>query len=207
MLQSGAQIALISDAGTPLINDPGYTLVEQARLLNIEVIPIPGPNALICALSAAGVPTFQFGYYGFPPIKKIARQDLFKSLANSPQTLVFYESTHRLKACLEDLKGVFGEAHLMVLAKELTKSFEHFESNTIAGVLNWLDEDIKRYKGEFVIMIPPSKPSPSSMEEESRVLKILLTYLSPKEASIATHAITGENKNSLYKQAIKLQNI
>ncbi len=206
MLQKGIQIALISDAGTPLINDPGYPLVQQARQLGIQVIPIPGPSAIICALSAAGLPTDSFSFHGFPPAKSSARVQFFKNLQHRQDTVVFYESTHRILDCLNDAQKVYGEDQHMVLAKELTKSYEHFESATIPLVMAWLQADPNRCKGEFVCIIPP-QPAPETDDSETlRTLKILLEELSTKQATSITQKLTGENKNKIYDLAIKLQN-
>lgn len=205
MLQKGLQIALISDAGTPLISDPGYPLVQQTRQLDITVIPIPGPSALICALSAAGLPTDNFSFHGFPPAKSSARIQFFQNFLHRPETLVFYESTHRILDCLEDAKSVFGEKQMMVLAKELTKSYEHFESGTIENIQEWLKKDLNRCKGEFVLMLPPQPALEGNNQEIERILKIFLIELSTKQATAFTHKITGENKNKIYDLALKLQ--
>jgi 16S rRNA (cytidine1402-2'-O)-methyltransferase len=208
MLQKSTQIALISDAGTPLINDPGYPLVEQARKKNINVIPVPGPSALICALSAAGVPTDAFTFCGFPPAKSSARQKFFHNyLKNNDHTIIFYESTHRILDSLKDLNTVLDTKHSIIIAKELTKTYEQFHENTIDNILNWLYEDINRCKGEFVIIIPP-RPilDPDDLEAE-RVLKILLEELSNKQAVHLCQKITGKSKNKLYDLAINLQKV
>lgn len=206
MLQKGLQIALVSDAGTPLISDPGYPLVQHARQQGITVTPIPGPSAIICALSAAGLPTDCFSFHGFPPAKSSARVQFFQQFINRPETLVLYESTHRILHCLEDAKTVFGAQQNMVLAKELTKSYEHFESGSIEHIIHWLNEDIKRCKGEFVLIFPPQQALQGDEKETQKILEILLTELSTKQATLLTQKITGENKNKIYEMAIKLQN-
>jgi 16S rRNA (cytidine1402-2'-O)-methyltransferase len=206
MLQKGIQIALISDAGTPLISDPGYPLVQQARQLGIHVTPIPGPSAIICALSAAGLPTDNFSFHGFPPAKASARIQFFKALKYRQETVVFYESTHRILDCLDDAQTVYGENQHMVLAKELTKSYEHFESATISDVMAWLKADLHRCKGEFVCIFPPQPPQETDDSETLRILKILLEELSTKQAISIAQKMTGVNKNKIYNMAIKLQN-
>ena len=208
MLQKSTQLALISDAGTPLINDPGYPLVELARKLQIPVIPIPGPSALICALSAAGVPTDAFSFYGFPPAKSTARQKFFQDCVNQTHhTLVFYESTHRIEDSLNDLSKILGKDQTIVLAKELTKTYEHFKQDSIENVLNWLHEDINRLKGEFVLIVPPRPFIEPDDQETTRILKILIDEVGNKQAIHLCQKITGKAKNKLYDLAIYLQKV
>lgn len=206
MVQKGTQLALISDAGTPLICDPGYPLIQQARQQNISIVPIPGPCALICALSAAGVPTDQFSFYGFPPAKTQARKNYFQSLQQTHQTIVFYESTHRIMDSLKDLKYIFGAEQTIILAKELTKSYEQIQNKNIEQMIEWLEQDLKRTKGEFVIIIPAREQLIPIDEEIENCLKTLLKHVGAKQASQIAHDLLNTPKNKLYQMALKLQN-
>lgn len=152
-LKSGMSIALISDAGTPLINDPGYHLVKACHEQSIRVVPIPGACAAITALCVSGLPTDRFCYEGFLPAKSKARIDYLNQLMEETRTLVFYESTHRIIDSLQDMLQVFGTQRLLVLAKELTKSWETVIQNPIDEVIRWLQEDDNRQKGEFVLVV------------------------------------------------------
>lgn len=208
MLLRGSQIALISDAGTPLINDPGFPLVQLARKHHISVIPIPGPCALICALSAAGVPTDAFSFHGFPPAKKSARQKFYQQcLEKNFQTMVFYESTHRIKESLTDLSLFLDKNFQIILVKELSKSFEQFIQMNIEELLHWFNEDLNRLKGEFVLIIPPREEINPQKKDAENTLKLLLSELPTKKAVTLCQKITGESKNYLYDLAITLQKV
>jgi len=202
-LASGQSFALISDAGTPLISDPGYPLVAAARQANISVVPIPGACALITALSAAGVPCDTFSFFGFLPAKAHARHEKLASLLSMEHTLVFYESTHRIHACMDAIGDVFGEA-CVVLAKELTKTFEHFLQGSVSEIKDWLQVDPGHMKGEFVLIIPPrsiAKP----LSEGQRILEILLKELPLKQAVHLAAEISQNPKNDLYQSALNWQ--
>jgi 16S rRNA (cytidine1402-2'-O)-methyltransferase len=203
-LLAGKSMALISDAGTPLISDPGFALVKLARQLQIPVVPIPGPCALITALSAAGIPCDTFLFLGFLPAKQQARKNRLISLAAEPHTLIFYESTHRLLECLDDLNEVFGLNCEVVLAKELTKTFERFISGTIAEVKLWLLAEPAHVKGEFVLLIPPRRLTQESTADE-KVLKILLEELPLKQAVAIACKLGHGNKNELYDKALLIK--
>ena len=153
----------MSDAGTPLIRDPGYTLVTLAHHHDIQVVPIPGACALIAALSAAGVPTDVFTFGGFLPTTTATRQSALKAFQEMHQTLIFYESTHRLQSTLNDIAAVFGDKAILVLAKELTKAFETIKRDSVAAIQAWLNADSARIKGEFVLIIPPTKQSKDTL--------------------------------------------
>lgn len=204
-LMAGKSIALISDAGTPLISDPGFPLVKLAREHEIPVIPIPGPCALITALSAAGVPCDSFLFSGFLPAKQNARQSKLNSLREAPHTLIFYESTHRIMDCLDDIGEVYGEDCELVLAKELTKTFERFISGTVLKVKSWLLADPAHTKGEFVLIIPP-RPVAENKYEHVELLSVLLEELPLKQAVAIACKLTNINKNELYEAALKLKN-
>lgn len=205
LLMKGQSIALISDAGTPLISDPGYPLVKLARQNTIPVIPIPGACALITALSAAGVPCDSFLFLGFLPAKQQARQNKLNELKNSPYTLVFYESTHRILECIADLAFCYGEECELVLAKELTKAFERFVSGTTQVVKAWLESEAAHTKGEFVLIIPP-RPMIHMSNEHEHILSVLLAELPLKQAVALACKLTQGHKNELYELALSLKN-
>lgn len=202
-LQSGKSFALISDAGTPLISDPGYVLVKKAREAGITVTPIPGACALIAALSAAGVPCNSFTFVGFLPAKPLARKDRLMQLKTSEHTVILYESTHRILACVDDIIQIYGAQYEWVLAKELTKSFERIMHNKAEAIQLWLQEEPAHCKGEFVLILPPLTPETSAGKHEA-LLKILLSELPVKQAAKIASLITKESKNELYKEALSL---
>ncbi|MFR2695818.1 MAG: 16S rRNA (cytidine(1402)-2'-O)-methyltransferase [Proteus mirabilis] len=204
-LQQGLSIALVSDAGTPLINDPGYHLVNQCRKNGIKVVPLPGACAAITALSAAGLPSDRFCYEGFLPAKTKSRQDCLRDLAQEPRTLIFYESTHRLLDSLADMVTVWGEARYVVLARELTKTWETIQGMPVGELLNWVREDENRRKGEMVLIVEGyQKPQEDHFAPEVlRTLAILQKELPLKKAAAVTAEIYGVKKNALYKQVIE----
>ncbi len=203
-LRQGTSFALISDAGTPLISDPGYPLVKLAQSQQIPVVPIPGACALIAALSAAGIPCDTFTFYGFLPAKSTARRSKLDAVKPLPHTLVFYESTHRIKESIEDIALVFGAQCEIVLVKELTKTFERFLHGNCQTVSDWLNEDPAHCKGEFVLIIPP-RLLESNAHSSSHILSILLAELPLKQAVKLATQLTNEHKNDLYKIALELQ--
>ncbi|TAL59206.1 MAG: 16S rRNA (cytidine(1402)-2'-O)-methyltransferase [Legionella sp.] len=203
-LLAGKNIALISDAGTPLISDPGYPLVKLARQHDIPVIPIPGACALITALSAAGMPCDSFLFLGFLPAKTVARKNKLAELKNEPHTLVFYESTHRILDCLDDLIEVYGPDRDITLAKELTKTFERFESGSAVAVKNWLLADPGHVKGEFVLIIPPCEIK-DDIAAYDALLKVLLAEMPLKQAVNIACKLSDANKNELYERALQLK--
>lgn len=204
-LLNGKSFALISDAGTPLINDPGYPLVKLAQASGISVVPIPGACAVIAALSAAGVPCDTFSFHGFLPAKHTARCSKLETLKNITHTLVFYESTHRILDCIEDIESVFGSQCQLVLAKELTKTFERFITGNCAEVKAWLLADRGHCKGEFVLIIPPREQLHDLNTNTTQLLTILLAELPLKQAVKIASQITQENKNEVYKMALEMQ--
>lgn len=204
-MQSGMSIALISDAGTPLISDPGYSLVNQCRAAGITVIPIPGACAAITALCASGMPTDQFRFNGFLPVKLVAKQTILEKLKAETATTVFYESPRRVVATLEAIIEVLGENRKVSLAKELTKTFETFYHNTAEGVLNWLKEDPNHQRGEFVIIIEGVQIDTSDLPLESlSLLKMLMAELPLKKAAAITANHYGVKKNALYQYGLTL---
>ena len=203
-LLQGQSFALVSDAGTPLISDPGFLLVRQAHEKQIPVVPIPGPCALIAALSAAGVACDSFTFVGFLPAKQTARRAKLESLRHSEHTVVFYESTHRIIDCLDDLIAIYGQSYLMVVAKELTKTFERFIHGTSQEIKNWLLADNAHSKGEFVVILPAKPEENKEEHEEKEILLLLLRELSLKQAVKIASLLTKRNKNELYRLALEL---
>ena len=207
ILKGGKSIAFITDAGTPLVSDPGYHLVRAARQAGIRVTPVPGACAAIAALSAAGLPSDRFVFEGFPPAKSAARRAVFEKLCDEGRTLIFYESPHRILESLKDMSEVFGDGREAVLARELTKQFETLHSGTLAELLEWVGRDANQQLGEFVILIHgvPRVERESMDEEAERVLKILLDELPVRQAAALAAKITGLKKNKLYEYALSLK--
>lgn len=206
LLQEGKELALISDAGTPLISDPGYHLVNMAHEKGITVVPVPGPSALICALSAAGLPTDRFTFEGFAPERPVARLNCFRELETECRTIVFYESPHRIMDFLRDAVTVFGASRPATLARELTKKFESLRQGTLEQLLALLQEDEQQRKGEFVVVIRGNTEDTGVNDVEvRRVLKLLLTTLPVKKAAALAAEITGKRKNELYQLALQLK--
>ncbi|MCO6524012.1 MAG: 16S rRNA (cytidine(1402)-2'-O)-methyltransferase [Candidatus Schmidhempelia sp.] len=204
-LKSGLSIALVSDAGTPLINDPGYHLVRQCHQQGIKVIPIPGACAAITALCAAGIASDRFIYEGFLPAKTKARQDKLTSLAREPRTLIFYESTHRLIDTLQDIAHCFGPNRYMVLTKELTKTWETIIGLPVKELITWLAEDQYRVKGEFVLIIEGYQQEQQGQLDPKvlSTLTLLMKELPIKKAATLTADIYNLKKNQLYKVALQ----
>lgn len=206
-LKSGLSIALISDAGTPLINDPGYHLVKACRENNINVVPIPGACAAIAALSASGLPSDKFSYEGFLPAKTKARQDYLTTLLDEPRTMIFYESTHRLLDTLQDMQTIWGSDKQIVLAKELTKTWETIVNFSILDLINWLQEDSNRQKGEFVLIVEGNNKTADAIDPKAiNTLKLLLKELPLKKAAAITAEIYGLKKNQLYQLGLTFEN-
>jgi 16S rRNA (cytidine1402-2'-O)-methyltransferase len=204
-LQQGKDIALISDAGTPLISDPGFILVREVRAAGFQVAPVPGCCALVAALCAAGVPSDRFAFEGFPPAKSQQRLNYYAARANETRTLMFYESPHRIIDSLKDIVTAFGSERSIVLARELTKTFETFLGGTAEEVLAQVEADPNQRKGEFVLMIEGAPEQDDSLLDprSSEVLDILLDELSVKQASALAARITGVKKKVLYQAALE----
>ncbi|MBG6246468.1 16S rRNA (cytidine(1402)-2'-O)-methyltransferase [Candidatus Symbiopectobacterium sp. 'North America'] len=202
-LQQGQSIALVSDAGTPLINDPGYHLVRRCREAGVRVVPLPGPCAAITALSAAGIASDRFCYEGFLPAKTKARQDRLLQLSEETRTLIFYESTHRLIDSLADIATVQGESRYVVLARELTKTWESIQGAPVGELLAWVQEDENRRKGEMVLIVEGFQPDDSELSAEAlRTLALLRAELPLKKAASLAAEIHGVKKNALYRYAL-----
>lgn len=207
ILKGGKSIAFITDAGTPLVSDPGFHLVRAARQAGIRVVPVPGACAAIAALSAAGLPSDRFVFEGFPPAKSAARRAVFEKLREESRTLIFYESPHRILESLKDMSEVFGPGREAVLARELTKQFETLRAGGLEELLEWVGRDADQQLGEFVILIHGVPRSEREVvdEEAGRVLKILLDELPVSQAAALAAKITGLKKNKLYEYALSLK--
>jgi len=205
-LQSGSNIALISDAGTPLLSDPGYRLVKAAHEANIKVSPLPGPCAAIAALSVSGLPTDSFYFAGFPPARSSARVHFYEQLCHETCSLIFYESSHRIEKSLVDMNDVFGAERQALLAREITKTFETIRKASLSELLQWVSEDENQRKGEFVVIVQGvlDKVSESAVTLE-HTLKVLMEELPLKQASKLAANITGMKKNQVYKIALDLR--
>lgn len=208
-LEAGRSVALISDAGTPLISDPGYVLVREARKRGFVVTPIPGPCALVAGLSAAGLPTDRFLFVGFLPAKRSGRRAALDALRREAATLVFYESPHRILDTVHDIAEVLGEDREIVLGRELTKTFETFYSGEVHQVLATLESDSHGTKGEFVVMVHGASAAsidelPEALDVD-RLLGLLLVELPVKKAARIVAELTGRSKNELYQRALELK--
>jgi 16S rRNA (cytidine1402-2'-O)-methyltransferase len=205
-LANGDDVALISDAGTPLISDPGYQLVRQAHAQGIKVVPIPGACALIAALSAAGLATDRFTFEGFLPAKAAARLAVLEGLRNETRTMLFYEAPHRIEECLVDLDASFGSEREITFARELTKTFETITHTTIGALLQTVRNDANQEKGEIVLVVA-GKPYVSGELDASTLhtLQVLLEEMPVKQASALAARITGAKKNLLYDAALQLK--
>jgi 16S rRNA (cytidine1402-2'-O)-methyltransferase len=207
-LSRGEDIALVSDAGTPLINDPGLTLVRAARRRGFRVVPVPGANAAICALSAAGLSCDRFLFLGFPPRSPIKRREWLTDLGSEPGTLVFYEAGNRARGTIEDMAGVLGSTRHAVLARELTKQFETFLDGTLGSLAERLRDDPEQQLGELVLLVEgrgKRDESAAQEAEEERVMAILSDALPLKQAATLAARITGGKRNRLYQLGLRRQ--
>lgn len=204
-LRQGENIALISDAGTPLISDPGFPLTRLAHEAGIRVVPLPGACALIAALSAAGLPTDRFAFEGFLPPKSAARRHALESLAGERRTLAFYEAPHRLLETLQDMTAVFGPERLAVLARELTKTFETLRRAPLGELLEFVRDDTDQQRGETVLLVHGASPPAADAlaDEPRRIAALLAAELPVKQAAALAAKITGAKKNQIYDFLIK----
>lgn len=204
-LARGESIALVSDAGTPLVSDPGFELVAAARKEGIAVIAIPGACAAIAALSVAGLPTHRFAFEGFLPAKCAARSECLGQLAREERTLIFYEAPHRLAEALRDMVRIFGAERSASISRELTKRFETTYSGTLAQLSEAAERDSDMTRGEIVIVVSGAPQTSAALEFESdALLRALLEELSPSQAArIAAH-LTGGKRSDLYEAALRL---
>ncbi|WP_293746443.1 16S rRNA (cytidine(1402)-2'-O)-methyltransferase [uncultured Paraglaciecola sp.] len=205
-LRLGQNIALISDAGTPLISDPGYGLVNQCRDAGLTVVPLPGPCAAITALCAAGLATDRFKFEGFLPVKAMAKQQALQRLLTETSTSVFYESPRRVADTVKLIVAELGENRQMVVAKELTKAFETFYSGSAIACLTWLEADANHQRGEFVLMIAGEKQVQTEVSADAlNLLKLLVKELPLKKAAAVTAEQYGLKKNHLYQLGLELK--
>lgn len=208
-LKQGLSIALVSDAGTPLINDPGYHLVKYCRQAGIRVVPLPGPCAAITALSAAGIASDRFCYEGFLPAKRKSRQEVLQELMDESRTLIFYESPHRLLDTLADMVTIWGAERYVILARELTKTWESIHGLPVGELLDWVKVDENRYRGEMVLVVEgyraPKEANAAISSEVKKTLALLQQSLPLKKAAAITAEIYGLKKNALYKHALEQQ--
>lgn len=206
-LANGESVALIADAGTPLLSDPGFHLVQQARLQGIRVIPVPGPSAVIAALSVSGLPTDCFKFIGFLPAKAAARRQRLAALVAEPCTLAFYESPHRILESLVDMGEILGGDREAVLARELTKTFETVQGGSLATLHTFVSSDANQQKGEMVLLVAGAPAVETALDPEvERILGVLLEELPVKQAAALAARITGVKKNQLYQQALAMKN-
>jgi len=207
-LQAGKRVAYISDAGTPGLSDPGAKLVQAVRAAGLPVMPIPGPSALVAALSASGMEG-HFLFQGFLPPKAAARRKALESLINLPYALVFYEAPHRIEETVADLAATLGEDRTILFAREITKKFEQLHTCPLADAAAWLAADDNHRRGEFVLVVWPPVDEAAEAEEGDgearRVLEILLTELPLKQATQLAVKLTGGRKNELYELALRLK--
>jgi 16S rRNA (cytidine1402-2'-O)-methyltransferase len=204
-IQQGQSVALISDAGTPLISDPGYKLVKIARAKGIAVTPIPGASSVIAAISVSGLASDKFCFEGFLPAKSAARQKQLQRLVAETRTLVFFESPHRIIASLKDFLLVFGKDRIVFIAREITKKFETFHLDSLEESVAWLEQDSNQQKGEFVLVLEGADSKLFEILNQQRALEIvdlLQAEMPLKKAVALTAQITGARKNALYKAAL-----
>ena len=198
-LQAGESLALVSDAGTPLVSDPGFRLVAAARAAGIRVSPVPGPSALIAALSVAGLPSDRFAFEGFLPAKAAARRERLQKLAGESRTLLFYESSHRIVDTLEDMVVAFGSERRAVLARELTKLFETVLDGSLEALRDRVQADADQRKGEFVLVVEGAgDDADAALAEGRRVYALLSSHLPPSAAARLAAEITGAPRKALY---------
>jgi 16S rRNA (cytidine1402-2'-O)-methyltransferase len=207
-LAVGMNLALVSDAGTPLISDPGYKLVNALGAAACKIVPVPGVSALIAALSVAGLPTDRFAFEGFLPAKSAARRKLLTGLEAESRTLVFYESSHRIIDLLEDMVAVLGGARQLVVLRELTKLYESVYRGSVADVLQYMLNDSDSTRGEFVVVVSgkvcDEAADALAVLNADKVLAVLLEVLPVKQAAAVAARLTGLPKNQLYRQALEL---
>ena len=205
-LNDGKSVALVSDAGTPLVSDPGYRLLQAAHANGIAVSPLPGPSAVTAALSVSGLPTDRFGFEGFPPAKKAARRKWLQARAADGRTLLFFEAVHRIGATLADMVDVFGTDREAFIGRELTKLHEQCRQATLSELLDEVSNGTIVSKGEFVIAVHGREDDSSSSIDADRLLRELAEALPPKKAAAIAARVTGEKRNALYQRLLEIKN-
>ncbi|MDH5728098.1 MAG: 16S rRNA (cytidine(1402)-2'-O)-methyltransferase [Gammaproteobacteria bacterium] len=204
-LHAGENLALISDAGTPLLSDPGYRLVNMAQDQSIRIVPIPGPSAPITALSVSGLATDRFVFEGFLPAKSTARKSRLHELGSENRSLIFFESPKRILSCLQDMCEVFGGERLACVARELTKTYETIRRDSLVALVDWVSRDLNQQKGEFVVIVQGAPPTDANRQQAEMILRELLPLLSLKQAVAVTAKITQEKKNQIYELALQIK--
>jgi len=203
-IKSGLSVALISDAGTPLISDPGYHLVNECRAAGVDIVPIPGPSAVITALSAAGLPTDRFSFEGFLPAKEKGKQDKLMALMEETRTMVFYESPRRIQDTVQQIVNILGSERKLVIARELTKTFESFYALTAGEMVDFLNLDSNHCRGEFVLMVAGAQKEEGSIPQVAlNTLALLKEELPLKKAAALAAQIHDQKKNDLYKWGLE----
>lgn len=208
MIQQGHSVALISDAGTPLVSDPGYQLVQAAHAAGVTVSPIAGVSAAIAALSVAGLPSDRFSFIGFLPAKTHGRQKQLEALKARPETLIFYEAPHRIIASLQDMAAVFGNERGVTFCRELTKTFETVHKSTLGALIEFVQADDNQQRGEMVVVVAGNSVAhdDDDLSVHDKLLQRLLEDLSVKKAAALAADMTGVKKNALYQRLLELQN-
>ena len=202
-IKEGKNIAIISDAGTPLISDPGFKLIRFAREENIKVTPIPGCTALIAGLSASGISSDKFTFLGFLPRTKIKRRKNLRQLVHKQETLIFFESVHRIGSTIEDMKELFGQERKAVLCKEITKIYESFIGNNFMEITDYIKEHQDKLKGEFTIIVEGNRELSIDIQKIDKILDILQSQISSKDAIKICSIITGYKKSTIYKRLLE----
>lgn len=205
LLRSGKSVALVSDAGTPAISDPGAIVVSRVRDAGFRIVPVPGANAAVSALSVSGQEAPHFLFYGFLPNKPSARRHELENLKTLPYTLIFYEAPHRILESITDMQAVFGGMRSVTIARELTKLFENIYSGSLSAALEWLSQDKNQQKGEFVLLVSGAEKQPASANDVQRILTALLDELPLKQAVKLAVQISGENRKTLYATALQIK--
>ncbi|AKP72792.2 Ribosomal RNA small subunit methyltransferase I [Piscirickettsia salmonis] len=205
-IKQGESMALISDAGTPLVSDPGYHFVRLAHELGVKVVPIPGASALIAALSVSGLASDEFRFVGFLPAKSSGRGQRLQSLSADTATLIFYEAPHRIYDCIAQMAEIFGAEREACIARELTKQYETIKKAPLAELITWLDSDSNQQRGEFVVLVAGAekKPEEALSAEDERIMGLLLEQLKVKAAAQLAAEITGKSKRDFYQYALSL---
>ncbi|WP_036171308.1 16S rRNA (cytidine(1402)-2'-O)-methyltransferase [Massilia sp. 9096] len=206
-LRAGERVALVSDAGTPAVSDPGARIVDAVRAAGLHVVPVPGASASVTALSASGLLNDRFYFVGFLPAKAKQREAELAALKGVNATLVFYEAPHRIVDCVQSLVAAFEPTRQVVFARELTKLFEEIHRCTLQEALAWVKADANRERGEFVVLVDAAPPAGDAEDQDAeRILQILLSECSVKQAANLAAQITGKKKNALYERALQLKN-
>jgi 16S rRNA (cytidine1402-2'-O)-methyltransferase len=204
-LRAGQRVALVSDAGTPAISDPGARVVDAVRAAGLQVVPLPGASAAVTALSASGLTDARFQFVGFLPAKTRQRETALQELVALEAALVFYEAPHRIVETVQSMLQVFGPQRQIVLARELTKLFEDIHRCPLGEAPAWLEQDANRQRGEFVVLLEGAQPIDGEAADAERVLRILLAELPVKQAAALAAQITGQKKNALYERALQIR--